>query len=71
MSVRFCTEILFSLRARSTAPERTDGTNFSGLRHVPVARRQGIPKIVYKLLPTSRGRRVKAVPLLVVRAGQA
>ncbi|CAM3169188.1 hypothetical protein PSET11_01949 [Arthrobacter ulcerisalmonis] len=24
MSVRFCTEILFSLTARSTAPERTD-----------------------------------------------
>jgi len=53
MSVRFGAEILFSLKARSTAPERTDGTYFSGLRHVPIARREPIREIVYKLLPTS------------------
>ncbi|MDQ0770086.1 hypothetical protein QF031_002835 [Pseudarthrobacter defluvii] len=55
MSVRFGAEILFSLKARSTAPKRTDGTYFSGLRHVPIARREPIRRIVYKLLPSSRG----------------
>jgi len=64
MSVRFGAEILFSLKARSTAPERTDGTYFSGLRHVPIARRELAPEIVYKLLPSSRGA-PKEAPLLL------
>lgn len=68
MSVRFGAEILFSLKARSTAPERTDGTYFSGLRHVPIARQEPVREIVYKLLPSSRDT-ADAVSLLLVRDG--
>lgn len=62
MSVRFGAEILFSLKARSTAPERTDGTYFSGLRHVAIARQKPIREIVYKLLPCSKGHRKARCP---------
>ena len=66
MSVRFGAEILFSLKARSTAPERTDGNHFSGLRHVPIARQEPTPDIVYKLLPSSRGATKRRRPYCLV-----